>query len=418
METADKSIEKGQALVIIVIAIVALIGMLALIIDGGMAYANRRSAQNAADAGALAGATELCKGNGITAATNQALDYAVNKNKATSALIVPDLNNMKIGVTASFQYNTFFANILNRPVMTVTASADAGCYKPCTGVGVLPVSWSCQRPVQGSPSGLNACGVKTYTTDPTDPSYTEKPDSIYIVMDNSKALGNVHSSGNYCQDAQTCYTQGYSSTACTSSGAVLCDWNHDGINENITPGDTGWLNLDGGSGNAAILKSWVTPPFFQGTLRIDSWMQGITGAVNNLYTLIRQNIEEPGLIVLVPVFDDVCAGNGLPENTCPSQYNSNDITIPGTGTGNGYVEISNFSAFKITCVYEGKNKEYPISPWTQCDAAHDFLNANPSINPSQYNSIEGFFVSDYQYNFSGNCGVCDSVSPCTIYLNK
>ncbi len=48
--------EDGQSLVIVALGMVAFIAILALVIDGGNAYAAKRQAQNAADAGALAGA--------------------------------------------------------------------------------------------------------------------------------------------------------------------------------------------------------------------------------------------------------------------------------------------------------------------------------------------------------------------------
>jgi hypothetical protein len=51
--------EKGQALILIVGALVALMGFVTLAIDGGMILYDRRSAQNAADAAALAGAYML-----------------------------------------------------------------------------------------------------------------------------------------------------------------------------------------------------------------------------------------------------------------------------------------------------------------------------------------------------------------------
>ncbi|HEY5668948.1 MAG TPA: Tad domain-containing protein, partial [Anaerolineales bacterium] len=47
--------EKGQALVLITLAMVVLLGFTALAIDGGMVYSDRRHAQNAADASSLAG---------------------------------------------------------------------------------------------------------------------------------------------------------------------------------------------------------------------------------------------------------------------------------------------------------------------------------------------------------------------------
>mgnify|MGYP001351484900 CR=1 FL=1 len=42
--------ERGQAIVLIVFAIVGLIGITALAVDGGLYYATRRQVQNAADA--------------------------------------------------------------------------------------------------------------------------------------------------------------------------------------------------------------------------------------------------------------------------------------------------------------------------------------------------------------------------------
>src|SRR5512140_1204805 len=47
---------RGQALILIVFAIVALVAITGLAVDGGNSYADRRRAQNAADSAALAGA--------------------------------------------------------------------------------------------------------------------------------------------------------------------------------------------------------------------------------------------------------------------------------------------------------------------------------------------------------------------------
>jgi hypothetical protein len=50
-----KRFESGQAIVLLVISLVVLLGFTALALDGGMAYSDRRHAQNAADTAALAG---------------------------------------------------------------------------------------------------------------------------------------------------------------------------------------------------------------------------------------------------------------------------------------------------------------------------------------------------------------------------
>ena len=53
MKKTQYRTERGQALILIVFAIIGLIGMTALAVDGGNAYAERRRAQNAADTSAL-----------------------------------------------------------------------------------------------------------------------------------------------------------------------------------------------------------------------------------------------------------------------------------------------------------------------------------------------------------------------------
>lgn len=54
--------ERGQAIVLVVLAIVAMFGFAALAIDGGRIMAERRQAQNAADAAALSAALEKVEG--------------------------------------------------------------------------------------------------------------------------------------------------------------------------------------------------------------------------------------------------------------------------------------------------------------------------------------------------------------------
>jgi uncharacterized membrane protein len=66
-----KSTEKGQALVLIVLAIVGLLGFAALALDGGMLLSERRRAQNAADAGVLAAALAKIQGEDLFKAALQ-----------------------------------------------------------------------------------------------------------------------------------------------------------------------------------------------------------------------------------------------------------------------------------------------------------------------------------------------------------
>src|ERR1043166_1332762 len=56
-------LERGQAIVLIALLIIALVGMLGLAVDGGGLYFLRRDAQNAVDAAVVAGTYRLCTGD-------------------------------------------------------------------------------------------------------------------------------------------------------------------------------------------------------------------------------------------------------------------------------------------------------------------------------------------------------------------
>ncbi|MRS04958.1 hypothetical protein EG832_17345, partial [bacterium] len=120
--------EKGQVLPIVVIGLIVVISMTALILDGGSVMVNRRRAQNAADAGALAGAHDLCLNKAASIVEATAKDYAINKNKATNATV--SINGKVITVTTEIQQNSFFARIFNQSKLTSTAVAAAGCFPP------------------------------------------------------------------------------------------------------------------------------------------------------------------------------------------------------------------------------------------------------------------------------------------------
>ncbi|MCJ7583317.1 MAG: pilus assembly protein TadG-related protein [Anaerolineales bacterium] len=96
------SYERGQALILIVLAIVGMIGLVALAIDGGNVFSNRRSAQNAADSAALAGALARVKNPDLppadlsTLVSTVARARAADNNFTTDALNRVDVNNPPI----------------------------------------------------------------------------------------------------------------------------------------------------------------------------------------------------------------------------------------------------------------------------------------------------------------------------------
>lgn len=85
--------ERGQAIILIALAIVGLIGLTALAVDGGNIYAERRRAQNTADASALDAALAKVRGQNFSAEglARAASNHYVDSDP-TSASSDPDVN--------------------------------------------------------------------------------------------------------------------------------------------------------------------------------------------------------------------------------------------------------------------------------------------------------------------------------------
>ncbi|HEY9288134.1 MAG TPA: pilus assembly protein TadG-related protein, partial [Candidatus Dormibacteraeota bacterium] len=68
--------KRAQSLVIVALSATALFGIIALGLDGGRLYFQRRDVQNAADAGALAGAQDLIPTQAVTTPGQQQINNA------------------------------------------------------------------------------------------------------------------------------------------------------------------------------------------------------------------------------------------------------------------------------------------------------------------------------------------------------
>jgi len=119
-------LETGQVIPLLVVMIFVIIGMVALILDGGAIMSNRRTAQAAADAGALAGAQRVCLGK--SDAKSVAEYYATVNNKATSALAT--VIDKCVIVEATVEHPSFFAKIFGEETLAASAEATAGAMQP------------------------------------------------------------------------------------------------------------------------------------------------------------------------------------------------------------------------------------------------------------------------------------------------
>jgi len=127
-------------LITVAISLTVLFAMLALVIDIGLAYAERRRMQNAADAGALAGGQVLING-GTDAEIAATIQQYVTENGAQSfqAFYVPSGQQVGTGykppdatgiqVIAETTFPTIFAGLVGLDTITVRASAEGG-YAP------------------------------------------------------------------------------------------------------------------------------------------------------------------------------------------------------------------------------------------------------------------------------------------------
>ncbi|MBC7233032.1 MAG: hypothetical protein H5T68_07330 [Chloroflexi bacterium] len=119
----SKDRESGQALVIIVLLLLGVLAMLALVVDGGNIYLQRRAVQNAADAGAMAGARVLAYNGTGSAAQAAAQDYAVQRNQADRCDVI--INGAQVTVIAYKDVAMTFGRLLGIQQVTVSARATA-----------------------------------------------------------------------------------------------------------------------------------------------------------------------------------------------------------------------------------------------------------------------------------------------------
>lgn len=397
---SEHKLERAQIIPIVVIGLIAVISMAALILDGGALMLNRRSAQNAADAGALAGARVLCReaNTNETNIYNAIYKYTTTENHANiydwdltaeNVGTVEGLVKGEVVVTAEIAQDSFFARIFNQNSLISRATAGAGCF-PYRPEVVLPIAWSCREPAAGSASEdcdylkLNWPSVKaiaeTYlpvfplpkNVEPTtgqakaisDALFASHSSEIYIIMDSEKVCG----------------------------GDINCDINPgDGINryQLSSGGDRGWLNLTGTSNGANNLKGWIKDGLDAG-INIHTWLSGIDGVKSSVYDVLATRLDE---VVWVPIFNWVCGHDPLDPNNPDCVDAAHSITPPGVPlspgqidnddniTNDPYFHVVGFAPFFITCVQKNNG---------DCPGFTLARDNDPSIKETS--SLEGYFV--------------------------
>jgi len=413
--------EKGQTIVLVVIVIFGLIAMAALMVDGGNAYFNRRDAQTAADAGALAGAYEFCVNKEDP--TQEITNYVENQNHAVLENWYIDSDTGYLVVETSKEQSNFFAKIFGMPTTTVYATASAGCFPPAAVDSVIPVAWSCRPPdptfpvpsdsedcvwkaipynifeeiranglggVPFTPTG--ATGNILYHDDLNDPDdvvstykfakfAANDALQLYVIM-NSVPLSN----DVYCESG-TDYTD------CDLDGDGRTDW---------STSERSWLLLDPNT-NQAQLDDIVRGELTFG-MTTPGWYPGRGGAITDVYKDAVNFVE--GEYALIPVFEvgKICGGYVDPSdplNPCPLYdftLDPNDYVMQmGGASPETYFRVVGFAEIYVSCVVDKPGKKCPGK-----ERVINFLNSIGETTAAKgYEnemSIEGYFIDGWISN--------------------
>jgi Putative Tad-like Flp pilus-assembly len=167
----------GQTFLLISVALVVLLGVAALAVDIGDLWTTRRLMQSAADAGAVAGASEIAIGGGSTAITAAAKDAASHNgfadggtrpgtsNTITVAVHNPPTsgpyaaNSAAVEVDVSQTQPTYFMKVLGMQTVPVSTTAVAVTLSSGSCVYSLDKSAPGATTVGGTASVTSACGL-------------------------------------------------------------------------------------------------------------------------------------------------------------------------------------------------------------------------------------------------------------------
>jgi hypothetical protein len=335
---------RGQAMVLMVGGMLAVIAAVALVIDGGNALAHQRMTQNGADAAAEAGAVIMAErfagATDPVAGWDAVVQSAINDSAAAN------------GITVTAAYYTDICGIPLKADGTAALNADA------------TYDYTTAQPVG---SGLPA----TSTSTPDCPSRTVGPAAGVLVQaraDVGTYLARVIGIPTISVNTQATAAAGYLQESCASSGGDACSlipiaipvdiiscashndvidthqpWPVDGHTVSViplcsnSPGNVGWLDWTPPSGGTSELADVISNPD-NPAVPLPSW-QYVTSTGNPNAQAVEDAIREyDGQIVLVPQFDLTCnpGPNGEPDSSQPAINTSPNYGCPaGDLGGNG-----------------------------------------------------------------------------------
>jgi hypothetical protein len=148
-------------MVLVALLLIGLVGIMALVLDGGNLYLRRRQLQNASDATALATAYKVAGAASDASINSTLIEYAITRNGAGAASAVYLPSNAQVGsgympsgstavrVTVTQTVSTFFAGMIGLRTSNISASATAQLEQTSSGCGKYAIWGQSQSCLQG-----------------------------------------------------------------------------------------------------------------------------------------------------------------------------------------------------------------------------------------------------------------------------
>jgi hypothetical protein len=330
-------------IVLMAIGMVAVIACVALVIDGGNAWAQRRIVQNGSDAIAQAGGIVLAQRFAGVTAPPSGWDAEVDAKIHSIATA----NKIDIG-------GAYYTDICGIPLqadgsksLNPDGSEDLAHALP-VGTGALPggtaTTPDCPNLQVGPVAGVMVFGTKTFAT--------------YL----SGVLGLNTFTATTRATAVTGYLQGVCDATLGNGCAVLpvtvpvnvitCDGHHDPLDTGTPwvlnqvyvvplctsgPGNVGWIDWDGGGGGVPELEDSILHPN-NPPIDLPSWQEvPETGDINSGQVEDALRTYD-GQVVMIPQFDHTCdAGHhGTPNSTIPTINTAPNYGCPAGGIDSGH----------------------------------------------------------------------------------
>jgi Flp pilus assembly protein TadG len=260
---------RGAILVLVAVSMVALMGVLVLALDTGALQQQRRMAQAAADAGALAGAVEALRGrndlressarsetarNGFTTNGNTAVVVTFPTSSSNSA----GTNFVKVVVQQTLP--TMFAGIFGMSSIPVSSTATAGYGLATSCVVALDPSASAALSM-GSGSSLTATNCNVVVNSSASDAFTKSKNSP-LILNGTACVAVTGIPGLDPPDQPPCFSSGVPPTpdplaylprpiagACNGAYGLLDQKN----DTTLTPGNfCGGIKISGGSSTVTL----------------------------------------------------------------------------------------------------------------------------------------------------------------------